>query len=65
MSASRRRMLIKPSPGTIAGSPARCRENLARLVEAGVTSPVFFEVHGFPARQTLDDAHRYLMPHFV
>jgi 5,10-methylenetetrahydromethanopterin reductase len=49
---------------TIAGSPTRCRENLARLVEAGVTSPVFFEVHGFPARQTLDDAHRYLMPHF-
>ncbi len=49
---------------TIAGSPSRCRENLARLVEAGVTSPVIFEVPGFPARQTMDEAHQYLMPHF-
>jgi len=50
---------------TIAGSPARCRENLARLIEAGMTAPVFFEVPGVPPLQTMDDAHRYLMPHFT
>ena len=50
---------------TIAGSPARCRENLARLIEAGMTAPVFFEVPGVPPQQTMDDAHRYLMPHFT
>lgn len=49
---------------TIAGSPSRCRENLARLVEAGVTSPVFFEVPGVPPNQTMDDAQRYLIPYF-
>jgi 5,10-methylenetetrahydromethanopterin reductase len=49
---------------TIAGSPSRCRENVARLVEAGMTSPVFFEVPGIPAEKTLDDVHRHLMPHF-
>jgi 5,10-methylenetetrahydromethanopterin reductase len=50
---------------TIAGSPARCRENLARLIEAGVTAPVFFEVPGIPPQQTMDDVHRHLMPHFT
>jgi 5,10-methylenetetrahydromethanopterin reductase len=50
---------------TIAGSPARCRENLARLVEAGVTAPVFFEVPGVPPQQTMNDAHRHLMPYFT
>ena len=50
---------------TIAGSPARCRENLSRLVEAGVTAPVFFEVPGVPPQQTMDDAHRHLMPYFT
>ena len=50
---------------TIAGSPARCRENLARLVEAGMTAPVFFEVPGVPPQQTMDDAHRHLMPYFT
>jgi 5,10-methylenetetrahydromethanopterin reductase len=50
---------------TIAGSPSRCRENLARLIEAGVTAPVFFEVPGVPAAQTMDDACRHLMPHFT
>jgi 5,10-methylenetetrahydromethanopterin reductase len=49
---------------TIAGSPARCRENLARLIEAGITSPVFFEVPEVPPQQTMEDAHRHLMPHF-
>jgi 5,10-methylenetetrahydromethanopterin reductase len=50
---------------TIAGSPARCRENLSRLVEAGVTAPVFFEVPGVPPQQTMDDAHRHLIPYFT
>ncbi|HYK64177.1 MAG TPA: LLM class flavin-dependent oxidoreductase [Patescibacteria group bacterium] len=50
---------------TIAGSPSRCRENLARLVEAGVTAPVFFEVPGVAPQQTMDDVHRHLMPHFT
>ena len=50
---------------TIAGSPSRCRENLARLIEAGVTAPVFFEVPGVPPHQTIDDACRHLMPHFT
>jgi 5,10-methylenetetrahydromethanopterin reductase len=49
---------------TIAGSPSRCRENLARIVEAGVSSPVFFEVPGVPPEQTMDDAHRHLIPYF-
>ena len=50
---------------TIAGSPARCRENLSRLIEAGMTAPVFFEVPGVPPQQTMDDAHRHLIPHFT
>jgi 5,10-methylenetetrahydromethanopterin reductase len=49
---------------TIAGSPSRCRENLARLIEAGLNAPVFFEVPGIAPDQTMDDAHRYLIPHF-
>ena len=50
---------------TIAGSPARCRENLPRLIEAGMTAPVFFEVPGIPPQQTMDDAQRHLMPYFT
>jgi len=49
----------------IAGSPARCRENLSRLIEAGMTAPVFFEVPGVPPQQTMDDVHRHLVPHFT
>jgi 5,10-methylenetetrahydromethanopterin reductase len=50
---------------SIAGSPARCRENLSRLIEAGVTAPVFFEVPGVPPQQTMDDAHRHILPYFT
>ncbi len=50
---------------TIAGSPARCRENMSRLLEAGMTSPVVFEVPGVPPQQTMDDAHRHLIPYFT
>ncbi|MDO8433206.1 MAG: LLM class flavin-dependent oxidoreductase [Candidatus Binatus sp.] len=48
----------------IAGSPARCRENLARLVEAGMNAPVFFEAPGVPPQKTFDDVYTHLMPHF-
>jgi 5,10-methylenetetrahydromethanopterin reductase len=50
---------------TIAGSPSRCRENLAKLVEAGLDSPVFFELPGVPAEQLIRDIHVHLMPHFL
>ncbi|MHB8384808.1 MAG: LLM class flavin-dependent oxidoreductase [Candidatus Binataceae bacterium] len=50
---------------TIAGRPARCRENLSRLVEAGLDSPVFFELPGVPAEQLIRDVHVHLMPHFL
>jgi 5,10-methylenetetrahydromethanopterin reductase len=50
---------------TIAGSPARCRENIAKLIEAGVTAPVFFEVPGIPPQQTMDDAQKHLLPYFT
>jgi len=50
---------------TIAGSPARCRENLAKLVEAGLDAPVFFEVPGVGAEQLIRDIHVHLMPHFL
>jgi 5,10-methylenetetrahydromethanopterin reductase len=49
----------------LAGSPERCRENLAGLFDAGLTSPVFFEVPGVPHERTIRDVHRYLMPHFL
>jgi len=49
----------------IAGNPARCRELLARLVDAGVNAPVFFEVPGIPAEKTIRDVHQHLMPHFL
>jgi hypothetical protein len=38
-------------------------DHVERL-EAGVTSPVFFEVPGVPPRQTMDDVHRHLIPYF-
>jgi 5,10-methylenetetrahydromethanopterin reductase len=49
---------------TLAGSPARCRERLAALIEAGVNAPVFFEVPGIPPEKTIRDVHQHLMPHF-
>ena len=50
---------------TIAGSPARCREILSKLVDAGLDSPVFFEVPGIGAEQLIRDVHVHLMPHFL
>ncbi|MGH7964968.1 MAG: LLM class flavin-dependent oxidoreductase [Candidatus Binatia bacterium] len=50
---------------TIAGSPERCREGLAKIIDAGVTSPVAFEIPGVSAEQTIQDVHQYLLPHFL
>ena len=49
----------------IAGSPDRCRDRLQQLLHAGVTHPIFFEIPGVPAEQTIQAVHRYLMPHFL
>ncbi len=49
---------------TIAGSPAHCRERLKALTDAGINTPVFFEVPGIAPEQTMRDVHRHLMPHF-
>jgi 5,10-methylenetetrahydromethanopterin reductase len=49
----------------IAGSPEHCREQLGKIVDAGVTRPVAFEIPGVPAQQTIESVHRHLMPHFL
>ncbi len=49
----------------IAGSPDHCREQLRKIVDAGVTRPVAFEIPGVPAQQTIESVHRHLMPHFL
>jgi alkanesulfonate monooxygenase SsuD/methylene tetrahydromethanopterin reductase-like flavin-dependent oxidoreductase (luciferase family) len=49
----------------IAGSPERCRDGLAQLVEAGVDSPAAFEVPGVNPADALRAVHRHLMPHFL
>jgi 5,10-methylenetetrahydromethanopterin reductase len=49
----------------IAGTPDRCREALTKIVEAGVTHPVAFEIHGTDPEQTIRDVHTHLMPHFL
>ena len=50
---------------TIAGSPERCREAIADLIESGVTSPVAFEVMGVDPEKSIRDVHRHLMPYFL
>lgn len=50
---------------TIAGSPERCRENLAKMVEAGLDAPTFFDLAGMGPKRLLDTVHRHLMPHFL
>ena len=49
----------------IAGDPEHCRHRLAALVDAGLTSPVAFEVQGIRPAVTLDAVKTHLMPHFV
>jgi 5,10-methylenetetrahydromethanopterin reductase len=49
----------------VAGSPERCRESFAKLVEAGIRHPVAFEIPGTPIEETIESVHRYLMAHFL
>jgi 5,10-methylenetetrahydromethanopterin reductase len=49
----------------IAGTPARCREGLARIIETGVTHPICFEIAGADPEKTIRDVHTHLMPHFL
>jgi 5,10-methylenetetrahydromethanopterin reductase len=49
----------------IAGGPDRCREGLRKIIDAGITHPVFFEVPGVPVDKTIRAIHKYLMPHFL
>jgi 5,10-methylenetetrahydromethanopterin reductase len=49
----------------IAGSPARCRERLAELVAAGVTSPTIFLPPQSNFAQSARDVVTYLFPHFL
>ena len=50
---------------TVAGSPERCRETLAKYVDAGVTQVVAFDMPGTSGPQTIRDVHDHLMPHFL
>jgi 5,10-methylenetetrahydromethanopterin reductase len=50
---------------TIAGSPSRCREHIARLAEAGLTSPILFELPGVSAEDLIGSAETHLLPHFL
>jgi 5,10-methylenetetrahydromethanopterin reductase len=49
----------------IAGNPERCREGLARIVEAGVTHPIVFEIPGIAPEKIIRSVHDHLMPHFL
>lgn len=49
----------------IAGTPDRCRDAMAKIVDAGVTHPVAFEIHGLNPEQIIRDVHTHLMPHFL
>ncbi|HSE98435.1 MAG TPA: LLM class flavin-dependent oxidoreductase [Blastocatellia bacterium] len=49
----------------IAGNAERCREGLAKVIEAGVTHPIAFEIPGVSPEKTMRDVHTHLMPHFL
>jgi len=49
----------------IAGSPDHCREAFAKIVEAGVTHPICFEIPGIDPEATIRDVHTHLVPHFL
>ncbi|MBV8135031.1 MAG: LLM class flavin-dependent oxidoreductase [Deltaproteobacteria bacterium] len=49
----------------IAGGPDRCAAALQKILDAGVTHPVFFETPGIPAEETIRAVHKYLMPRFL
>lgn len=47
---------------TISGTPEECQERLNLLVEAGLTSPVAFEVPGVGFEETIGNVKKYLWP---
>ena len=49
----------------IAGGPDRCGVALQKILDAGVTHPVFFETPGIPAEKTIRAVHKNLMPRFL
>jgi 5,10-methylenetetrahydromethanopterin reductase len=49
----------------IAGSPKQCRESLAKIVDAGVTHPVPFDVSGETIEKIMRDVQTHLAPHFL
>lgn len=49
----------------IAGSPERCRESLAQVVEAGVTSPTIFFAPQMDFEASARDVAAHLFPHFL
>jgi alkanesulfonate monooxygenase SsuD/methylene tetrahydromethanopterin reductase-like flavin-dependent oxidoreductase (luciferase family) len=49
----------------VAGSPERCRQRLAEIIDAGVTHPVVFELPGLSPERILHDVHTHLMPYFL
>ena len=50
---------------TMAGSPQRCRDKLARLIEVGVTTAVFMVAPGPDFAKELEWLHRNLIRDFV
>ena len=49
----------------MAGSPERCREKLARFIEAGITTAVFLVAPGPEFTKELGWLHRKLIGDFV
>jgi len=49
----------------IAGTPEHCREQLAKVIDAGVRSPVAFEIPGIDPLTTIRSVREHLMPHFL
>ena len=49
----------------LAGSPQRCREQLAARVEAGLTSAVFFMAGGPEFIKNLEELHRNVIRDFI
>ncbi len=49
----------------IAGTPEHCREQLAKVVDAGVRHPVAFEIPGVDPLVTIRSVREHLMPHFL